>query len=118
MPVFDEHGLIQGLSIHLDTAFNNCQDIWFSSSGKINGTAAKSWIMKNNIVDSDRIIITDNLLLGHLIKETINAQNNPKDKSKFLNIANFIIGFLIWISRTKNITIKIIPITMPTNTNG
>ena len=83
MPVFDEHGLIQGLSIHLDTAFNNCQDIWFSSSGKINGTAAKSWIMKNNIVDSDRIIITDNLLLGHLIKETIN-----EPMLAFQNISN------------------------------
>lgn len=74
VPVFDENGYIQGLSIHLDKTFNNNQDIWFSSNNKINGTNAKSWIMKNNIVDdSNSVIITDNFLLGNLIKETINA---------------------------------------------
>ena len=46
VPVFDENGYIQGLSIHLDKPFNNNQDIWFSSNNKINGTNAKSWIMK------------------------------------------------------------------------
>lgn len=74
VPVFDENGYIQGLSIHLDKPFNNNQDIWFSSNNKINGTNAKSWIMKNNIVDdSNSVIITDNFLLGNLIKETLNA---------------------------------------------
>ena len=74
VPVFDQNGYIQGLSIHLDKTFNNNQDIWFSSSNKINGTNAKSWIMKNNIdYDSTSVIITDNFLLGNLIKETINA---------------------------------------------
>lgn len=74
VPVFNEDGFIQGLSIHLDKAYNNNQDIWFSSSNKINGTSAKSWIMNNNITDdSNNLIITDNLLLGNLIKETINA---------------------------------------------
>lgn len=74
VPVFDQNGYIQGLSIHLDKPFNNNQDIWFSSNSKINGTNAKSWIMKNNIVDdSNNVIITDNFLLGNLIKETINA---------------------------------------------
>lgn len=67
------NGYIQGLSIHLDKPFNNNRDIWFSSNNKINGTTAKNWIMKNNIVnDSDSIIITDSFLLGNLIKETIN----------------------------------------------
>lgn len=74
IPVFDENGYIQGLSIHLDKPFNNNQDIWFSSTNKINGTSAKSWIMKNNIYDNSRsLVITDNFLLGNLIKETINA---------------------------------------------
>lgn len=74
VPVFDENGYIQGLSIHLDKPFNNNQDIWFSSNNKINGTNAKSWIMKNNVTDkSNSVIITDNFLLGNLINETINA---------------------------------------------
>lgn len=74
IPVFDPNGYIQGLSIHLDKEFNNNQDLWFSSSGKINGTGAKSWIMRYNITaDSDSIFLTDNFLLGNLIKETINA---------------------------------------------
>lgn len=84
VPVFDTNGYIQGLSIHLDKPFNNNQDIWFSSSNKINGTNAKSWIMKNNIVDdSNSVIITDNFLLGNLIKETINAPTIA-----FQNISN------------------------------
>lgn len=74
VPVFDEKGYIQGLSIHLDKPFNNNQDIWFSSNNKINGTNAKSWIMKNNVTNNSKsVIITDNFLLGNLIKETINA---------------------------------------------
>ena len=74
VPIFNKDGFIQGLSIHLDKPFNNNQDIWFSSNNKINGTAAKSWIMKNNLTDdSESVIITDNFLMGNLIKETINA---------------------------------------------
>lgn len=74
VPVFDHNGLIQGLSIHLDKPYNNNQDIWFSSNNKINGTGAKSWTMKNNINEySKSVVITDNFLLGNLIKETINA---------------------------------------------
>lgn len=74
VPVFDQNGYIQGLSIHLDKPYNNNQDIWFSSSNKINGTSAKSFVMKNNINEnSSNLIITDNFLLGNLIKETINA---------------------------------------------
>lgn len=74
VPVFDQKGYIQGLSIHLDKPFNNNQDIWFSSSNKINGTGAKSWIMKNKITsDTQSVIITDNFILGNLIKENTNA---------------------------------------------
>ena len=73
VPVLDQNGLIEGLSIHLDKPFNKSEDIWFSSGGKINGTSAKSWIMRNNIrQDAENIIITDNLLLGYLLKETKN----------------------------------------------
>ena len=73
VPVFDENGYIQGLSIHLDKPFNNNQDIWFSSKDKINGTGARSYTMKSNITDDSKdLIITDNLILGTLIKETIN----------------------------------------------
>ena len=74
VPVYDQNGYIQGLSVHLDKPFNNNKDIWFSSNNKINGTNAKSWIMKNNITqDSTDVILTDNLLLGNLIKETTNS---------------------------------------------
>ena len=72
VPVFDENGYIQGLSIHLDKPFNNNSDVWFSSKDKINGTAGKSYIMKNNITkDSKSLIFTDSLILGALIKATI-----------------------------------------------
>lgn len=72
VPVFDTNGYIQGLSIHLDKSFNNNKDIWFSSSNKINGTSARNWIMKSNIyIDSDSVILTDNLLLGALAKDTL-----------------------------------------------
>lgn len=74
IPVFDEDGYIQGISVHLDKEFNNNQDLWFSSSGKINGTGAKSWIQKYNVTENTKsVFLTDNLLLGNLIKETINA---------------------------------------------
>lgn len=74
IPVYDKNGYIQGLSIHLDEPFNQNKDIWFSSSNKINGTGARSWIMRNNIIpNSQEVILTDNFLLGNLIKETINA---------------------------------------------
>lgn len=73
VPVFDKNGYIQGLSVHLDKPFNNNQDIWFSSSDKINGTKSKSWVMKSNISkNTTDIILTDNFLLGTLVKETIN----------------------------------------------
>lgn len=72
VPVFDENGYIQGLSIHLDKPFNNNSDVWFSSKDKINGTAGRSYIMKNNInQNSKNLIFTDNFILGALIKATI-----------------------------------------------
>ncbi len=84
VPVFNGNGLIQGLSIHLKKPFNNTQDLWFSSSNKINGTSAKSWIMKHNITeDTDSVFLTDNFLLGNLIKEAINAPTIA-----FQNISN------------------------------
>ena len=74
VPIFDKNGLIQGLSIHLDESFNGTQDLWFSSTSKINGTGAKSWIMNNNIDENSKeLIITDNFLLGNFIKETTNT---------------------------------------------
>ncbi len=73
VPVFDSNGYIQGLSIHLDKAFNNNQDIWFSSNNKINGTRAKNWIMKSNINEySTNVILTDSLLLGALATDITN----------------------------------------------
>lgn len=84
VPVLDENGLIQGLSIHLDEAYNNNYDIWFSSNNKINGTSAKNFTMKSNLSDnSEQIVITDNFLLGNLIKETINSPTLA-----FQNISN------------------------------
>ncbi len=62
---------IQGLSIHLDKEFNNNKDVWFSSNNKINGTAAKNWIVKSNILeDTETVVLTDDLLIYHFIKET------------------------------------------------
>ena len=74
IPVFDENNKIQALSIHLDKQFNGVKDIWFSSKDKINGTATKNYIFKNNITENtETIVLTDNLILGNLIKDTINA---------------------------------------------
>ena len=101
VPVFDENGYIQALSIHLDKQFNGTSDIWFSSSGKINGTNARSYTMRNNInTDSKELIITDNFILGTLIKETIN-----KPMIAFQNITNsYIILEAIEKTDIKNIT--------------
>lgn len=84
VPVFNENGHIQALSIHLDKAFNDNLDIWFSSKDKINGTSVRNYIMKNNINEySSDLIITDSFVMGTLIKETIN-----KPMIAFQNIAN------------------------------
>lgn len=84
VPVFDANGYIQGLSIHLDKAFNDNQDIWFSSNNKINGTRAKNWIMRSNINEySTSVILTDNLLLGALAKDI-----TSKSVIAFQNITN------------------------------
>ncbi len=84
VPVYDSNGYIQGLSIHLDKPFNNTSDMWFSSSNKINGTSAKNWIMRYNITKSStKVFLTDNFLLGNLIKEIINAPTIA-----FQNISN------------------------------
>lgn len=84
VPVFDSNGFIQGLSIHLDKAFNDNQDIWFSSNNKINGTRAKNWTMRSNINEySTSVILTDNLLLGALAKDI-----TSKSVIAFQNITN------------------------------
>ncbi len=84
IPVLDQNGYIKGLSIHLDKPFNNSSDIWFSSSSKINGTSARSWIMRHSITeDSESVLLTDNFLLGNLIKETIDSPTLA-----FQNISN------------------------------
>ena len=74
IPIYDNDGYIEGLSIHLDKPYNDNKDIWFSSNNKINGTQAKSWIMKSNIdAYADIVFLTDNLLLGNYIKEVTDA---------------------------------------------
>lgn len=73
IPCLDEKNKIQGLSIHLDEPYNKKTDMWFSSNGKINGTATKNWISKSNIYEeTETVILTDDLLLGNLIKEILN----------------------------------------------
>lgn len=101
VPVFNEDGYIQGLSIHLDKPFNNSEDIWFSSSGKINGTATKNYVMKSNISDNtENVILTDSFILGHLIKDTLNLP-----VISFQNISNsYIILKEIENTNIKNIT--------------
>ena len=84
VPVFDENNRIQSLSIHLDKEFNGTSDLWFSSSGKINGTGVKNWISKNNIQENtEMVVITDSLLLGNFIKATTEIPT-----ISFSNIAN------------------------------
>lgn len=74
IPLFDNNNKIQALSMHLDKPFNETTDIWFSSSGKINGTGTKNWISKSNIDgNTDTIILTDNLILSNLIKDILNV---------------------------------------------
>ena len=101
VPVFDSNGYIQGLSIHLDKLFKNTSDIWFSSANKINGTSTKNWIMKGNLnINSDSIILTDNFILGNLIKETM---DDPV--IAFQNISNsYVILKEIEKTNVKNIT--------------
>lgn len=74
IPIFDENNKIQSLSIHLNEPFNGTNDMWFSSRDKINGTATKNILMKNNInSDTNTIVLTDNFLLGNYIKASLNA---------------------------------------------
>lgn len=101
VPVFDTNGYIQGLSIHLDKPFNNSENIWFSSSSKINGTATKNYIMKSNISsDTTNVIFTDDFILGHLIKDSLNLP-----VISFQNISNsYIILKELQNTDIKNIT--------------
>ena len=101
VPVFDQNGYIQGLSIHLDQHFNNTEDMWFSSKGKINGTASRNYIMRSNITaDTTNVILTDNFILGHLIKDTLNLP-----VISFQNISNsYLILREIQNTNIKNIT--------------
>lgn len=72
VPMFDEKNRIQALSIHLDESFNGTNDILFSSNNKINGTSIKNLVSKSDILDdTDTIILTDNLLLGNLIRDVL-----------------------------------------------
>ena len=74
IPLFDEQSRIQALSIHLDKEYNGVTDMWFSSNGKINGTATKNWISKSNITANTKtVVLTDDLLLGNLIKAILNV---------------------------------------------
>jgi len=74
VPLFDDQNRIQALSIHLEREFNGTTDIWFSSAGKINGTATKNWISKNNITENtETVVLTDSLLLSNLIKTVLNT---------------------------------------------
>lgn len=104
VPILDQNGYIQGLSIHLDKPINKNSDIWFSSNNKINGTSAKSWIMRYNITNNtERIILTDNFIFGNLIKDVLNAP-----VIAFQNISNsYMILKEIEKTNIKNITFVI-----------
>ena len=74
IPLFDENNKIQALSMHLDKEYNGTTNMWFSSNGRINGTSTKNWIYKNNITnDTKTVVLTDDLLLGNLIKAILNV---------------------------------------------
>ena len=86
--------------------------MWFSSKDKINGTGVKNILIKNNIFeDTDTVILTDNFLLGNLIKETINyptiAFQNISNSYQILkeieetNVTN--ITFVLRVNHTDNL---------------
>ena len=106
IPVFDEQKRIQALSIHLDDEFNGSKDLWFSSKGKINGTAIKNIVVKRNITkDTDTVVLTDNFLLGNYIEEALEVPiiafsniSNSKQILKILdntNIQNILFTFKV-----------------------
>ena len=73
IPVFDEMNRIQALLIHLDKAYGEIEDIWFSSNDRINGTGTKNWISKSDINKNGKtVFLTDNILLGNLIRDSLN----------------------------------------------
>ena len=76
----------------------------FSSSTKINGTATKNHIMKSNIsADAQNVILTDNFILVHLIKDTLNLP-----AISFQNISNsYMILKEIQNTNIRNITFVI-----------
>lgn len=77
---------------------NNSEDIWFSSNNKINGTATKNYIMRSNISSNTKnVILTDNFILGHLIKDVLNLP-----VISFQNISN---SYMI-LKEIQNINIK------------
>ncbi len=107
IPVFDEQKRIQALSIHLDDEFNGSKDLWFSSKGKINGTAIKNIVVKRNITsDTDTVVLTDNFLLGNYIEEALEVPviafsniSNSKQILKILdntNIQNILFTFKVY----------------------
>ncbi len=106
IPVFDEEKRIQALSIHLDEEFNGSKNLWFSSKGKINGTAIKNIVVKRNITkDTDTVVLTDNFLLGNYIEEALEVPviafsniSNSKQILKILdntNIQNILFTFKV-----------------------
>ena len=106
IPVFDDQKRIQALSIHLDKEFNGSTDIWFSSKGKINGTAIKNIVVKRNITqNTDTVILTDDFLLGNYIEEALEVPiiafsniSNSKQILKILdntNIQNILFTFKV-----------------------
>lgn len=101
IPIYDDENRIQGISVHLDKEFNNCKDLWFSSSNKIAGTSANNCVATSNITENtNTVILTDNLLEYNLIKDvtdysiigfcgTTNSYNILKEL-KHTNIENII----------------------------
>lgn len=108
VPVFNEEGYIQGLSIHLDKPFNNLEDIWFSSNGKVNGMSTKNYIMKSNIdVNTTDMILTDNFILGNLIRDilklpVISFQNISNSYMILKEIQNTSIRNITFVIRIPN----------------
>lgn len=105
VPVYDQNGYIQGLSVHLSKPYNNTNDLWFSSNNKINGTSAKSWIMQYNVDEkTDKVYMTDNFIVANLMKETINVpviafQNISNSYMILKQIEKFPIKNIIFVIR-------------------
>lgn len=73
-PAFDENGRIWGMQIRLDEPKNGCKYIWFSSSGKDQGTGSGALYDYVPGTEEDIVIITEGILKSHVISSLLGGK--------------------------------------------